>query len=145
MLHFFYKALLPQGFLYVVDHHFAFSSLLLLVCLSVASVVNYLRFKVPFCLRSLFASHRFLVVICQAEWTKMCTLIINLLPTQLCNLLVFGHLLLNQILFVALLDIDFILELGLILHASPFYRVPEHLFFLVTRNLPHAKLLLMAK
>ena len=145
MLHFLYKALLPQGFLYVVDHHFSFSFLLLLVCLSVASVVNYLRLKVPFCLRPLFPSHRFLMVICQAKWTKMCALIVNLLPAQLCILLVFGHLLLNQVLFVAILDIDFILALGLVLHTALFYRMPEHLFFLISLRLPHAKLLLMAK
>ena len=75
----------------------------------------------------------------------MCALIINLLPTQLCNLLVFGHLLLDQVLFVAILDIYFILALGLILHTALFYRVPEHLFLLITLRLPHAKLLLMAK
>lgn len=75
----------------------------------------------------------------------MCALIINLLPTQLCNLLIFGHLLLDQVLFVAILDIYFILELCLILHSALFYRVPEHLFFLITLRLPDAKLFLMAK
>ena len=75
----------------------------------------------------------------------MSALIVNLLPAQLCILLVFGHLLLNQVLFVAILDIDFILALGLVLHTALFYRMPEHLFFLISLRLPHAKLLLMAK
>ena len=119
MLHLLYKALLPQSLLYVVDHHFAISSLFLLVRLFVASVVDYLSLKVPFCLRSFLPSHCFLVVVRQAERTEMCALIIDLFSTLCGILLVLDHLLLDQDLFVTVLDVDLILALGLILHSAP--------------------------
>ena len=50
----------------------------------------------------------------------MCALIIYLLSALCGILLVLDHLLLDQDLFVAVLDVNLVLALRLILHSAPF-------------------------